>query len=124
MIESFGLSKVPYETHPAFSGIRFDEDPAIKEATDRLSHALEEIRRRSVLPSTNVKHLLEERVGPALQDFFGTLKHKNTDIDIFSDFADRLKVEMTKLIAEDYDIFARRGTYSYAECSPKADFIS
>lgn len=124
MIESFGLSKVPYETHPAFSGIRFDEDPAIKEATDRLSHALEEIRRRSVLPSTNVKYLLEERVGPALQELFGKLRDKNSDIDIFSDFADRLKSEMIKLITEDYDIFARRGTYSYAECTQKADLIS
>ncbi len=123
-IDSFGLSSIRYENHPAFAGIPFAGDEHIEKLADELSAAVEMVCARAKLPSTDVAHQLQRRVLPITERLFNALKERNRDIGVFAEFADKLKQQVTTLVAEDVGILADRSLHAYIERSPRADAIA
>ena len=123
-IESFGISDIRYERHPAFSDLAFSDDAEIESLAGELSAILEVLRRRAMLPSTDVAYQLRKRVEPAATRLFAALRDRHRDIEAFADFAERLRRKVLALIAEDLGIVADRATHVYVDHSPRADSIA
>jgi hypothetical protein len=121
---SIGLSTIRYEDHPAFAGVPFNDDPQIEMLCRELSAALDVVRERAKLPSTNVVHQMTKRVVPAAEQLFAALTEKYRTIDVFGGFAQRLKQKLVELAAEDLAVCADRGTHAYIDHSPQADAIT
>jgi hypothetical protein len=124
VIDRFGLSDVRYERHPAFSDVAFNQDAEIEDLADVLGAALEMVCDLAKLPSTDIAHQLRRRVEPAADRLFAALKDRNRDIEIFSEFAERLKRQLMVLIAEDVGVLADRGVHVHADRSSRADAIT
>jgi hypothetical protein len=123
-IDSFGLSDIRYERHPAFSGVAFDDDAQIESLAAALSAVVEDVRNRAMLPSTDVAYQLRTRVEPAADRLFAALKDKHGEIEIFGAFVERLKQQVMTLLAEDLGVLADRGVHVYVDTSPRADAIA
>lgn len=118
------LTYIPYETHPAFVGVAFDDDPDIAALTENVRRLMENIRSRVKLPSTDVVHLFNSRLVPAIDQLFAALIERNQELENETNFFTSLKEKMFELIRADYTIFAERGTHAYIEHSPAADAIA
>lgn len=123
-INSFGLSSIRYESHPAFAGVQFDADPAITHLADELSAAIEATCRRAKLPSTDVQHRFKTQIAPAADRLFAALKEKNRHIAVFAEFADRLQRQVMMIVAEDIGVVADRAIHAYVDRSARADAVA
>lgn len=123
-INSFGLSSIRYERHPAFAGVHFDDDPAIAHLADELSAASEATCKRAKLPSTDFQNQLKTLVAPAADRLFVALKEKNRNIAVFAEFADKLQRQLMMVLGEDVGILADRAVHAYVDCSARADEVA
>jgi hypothetical protein len=124
MLNSFGISTIRYEDHPAFADVVFDDDPHIETLARALSGALERVLDLAKLPSTDVAHRMRVHVTPEAERLFAALLDKHRQIDGFGEFADRLQPKLIEIAAEDLGVAADRGTHAYIDHSAQADGIA
>lgn len=112
------LTDIPYESHPSFSGVSFNEDKTTLSLALALQTAVEDCRRKAHISSYDIDFIIKKNVYPALE---ALKRHMLLEAGVGSlqgKFIDAFFGKLLKLLIEDLLLTARRGTHAKVDGGP------